>query len=81
MKLRPELYHTHVNLAKAYEQQNNLDQAVKEMDRAIEQAPGQSSLYRTRARFHLQAQKPGGGNARLPDGDSVGGERPGADPG
>src|SRR5207302_6421423 len=54
--LRPEQYQGYVNLAQALLQDGKLDEAVVQLDRAVEREPRLASLYATRARAHVLRQ-------------------------
>jgi tetratricopeptide (TPR) repeat protein len=56
VRLRPDLYHAHLNLAQAHQQRGELDRAAAHLDQAIQRAQ-QADLYRTRARLHLLRQE------------------------
>src|SRR5207244_3476473 len=54
VKVRPDGYHAHVNLAQAYRQRRELGRAAEALDCAIRLAPQRPELYRTRARLRLE---------------------------
>jgi tetratricopeptide (TPR) repeat protein len=59
VRLKPQDYQAHVNLARAYQLSRQDDAAVRELDRAIELSPPSAlaALYRTRARLHQEASR------------------------
>ncbi len=56
VKLRPQLYNPHVNLAEAYARNKELPKAIAEMGEALRLQPERASLYRSRARLHFQRE-------------------------
>jgi tetratricopeptide (TPR) repeat protein len=53
VRIKPEEFHGHVNLAKALADQRDLDGALASMAEAIRLKPEMPELYRTRAKLHL----------------------------
>lgn len=58
IKLKPTGYPAFVSLAQTYRLLKNLDQALKQLDFAIEHQPSVAHLYRLRARLHLERNEP-----------------------
>jgi tetratricopeptide (TPR) repeat protein len=56
-RLRPDLYHAHLNLAQVHQERGDLDRAAQHLDRAIQRAQ-RADLYRTRARLHVRRGDP-----------------------
>jgi eukaryotic-like serine/threonine-protein kinase len=54
IKLKPNAYQAFVNMANAYRKLGNLDQAVAQLNRALELEPGLAHLYRLRARLQIE---------------------------
>jgi tetratricopeptide (TPR) repeat protein len=52
--LQPKLPSAYLNLAQAYQGQNDPARALEQLNKAIERAPAQAALYRTRAELHRQ---------------------------
>jgi eukaryotic-like serine/threonine-protein kinase len=50
--LKPNQFQAYIDLAQAFQKLGRLDDAMKALDRAIEQAPGQAVLHRARAQLH-----------------------------
>ena len=50
--LKPTLFQAYIDLAQAFQKLGRLDDALKALDRAIEQTPGQAVLHRARAQLH-----------------------------
>src|SRR5262249_392486 len=72
--LKPGGVSAYVNLAVAYERQRKLDDAVRQLDKAIHFHPESAALYRARARLHVQRDEAA---AALPDPDqAIAKERP-----
>jgi eukaryotic-like serine/threonine-protein kinase len=61
IKLKPDDYQAHVNLARAYQLRRQDAEAVREMDQALAHSPlsARAALYRTRARLHQKAGRTG----------------------
>jgi tetratricopeptide (TPR) repeat protein len=51
--LKPEQYQAYSNFAQAYQTDGKLDQAIEQIDKAIQRAPTLDVLYRIRAQFHI----------------------------
>ena len=58
IKLKPKAYQAFVNMANAYRRLGDLDQAVAQLDHALQLEPGLAHLYRLRARLHLERNEP-----------------------
>lgn len=58
VKLKPTEYQAFVNMAQAYRRLMQLDEAVKQLDVAIEHESSHSHLYRLRARLRLERNEP-----------------------
>jgi tetratricopeptide (TPR) repeat protein len=54
VRLEPNQYHAHVNLAQVLADQKDLDGAVAALGEALRLEPKRAELYRTRARLYLQ---------------------------
>ena len=50
--LKPNQFQAYIDLAQAFQKLGRLDDAMKALDRAIEQTPGQAVLHRARAQLH-----------------------------
>jgi tetratricopeptide (TPR) repeat protein/tRNA A-37 threonylcarbamoyl transferase component Bud32 len=57
VRLRPEAYQAHVNMAWAYEEQGKGREAAHQLDQALRCEPGECSLYRERALLHVRDGK------------------------
>src|SRR5439155_16753572 len=60
VRVKPDSYHAHVNLAQAYRELHQLDRSLGELGEAIRLEPDRPALYRTRARLLLEMRDPGG---------------------
>jgi eukaryotic-like serine/threonine-protein kinase len=58
IRLKPNAYQAFVNLANAYRKLGNLEQAVAQLNHALELEPGLAHLYRLRARLQLERNQP-----------------------
>jgi tetratricopeptide (TPR) repeat protein len=76
--LRPQQYQGYVNLAQALLQDKKLDEAVRQLDQAIECEPRLASLHATRARVHVLRQDDAAALADLATALAQGSTRPAA---
>ena len=58
IKLKPNAYQAFVNMANAYRKLGDRDQAVAQLNHALELEPGLAHLYRLRARLELESNQP-----------------------
>ncbi len=57
IRLKPNAYQAFVNMANAYRRLGKLDQAVAQLNHAIQLEPGLAHLYRLRARLQLERKE------------------------
>jgi tetratricopeptide (TPR) repeat protein len=58
--LQPTWLAAHVTLAQVYQKQKKWKEAGRELDLAVQQAPNEPAIYRTRAHFHREREDRGG---------------------
>jgi serine/threonine protein kinase/Tfp pilus assembly protein PilF len=56
IRLQPTWLQAHVSLAQVYQKQKKWKEAARELDMAVQLAPNEPAIYRTRAHFHRERE-------------------------